>query len=273
MFTPVTDNPNCTMQREHFDRFPPIRRTAEHLFDTMTKMHQRGLYYSNWVGSLEQSHIRNTVIAKGPDYEPLSWGYDDLNIPWFTIWEYSWVLANSGVLHPEQKPLRILDLGGSSSVFDVALGLHGHHIVVVDKNEESLNNAKYNAEALGYTLEVIPADFQQLSQALAGQEGTFDCILSVSVLFFCDPQRHQILERNLFRYLKPGGLLAFSFDFLNPHPVRNIHDPVSYFNFRHLNLLPEGASFVDNKERHHLYRLDTSKGHYTAGALFFQRQK
>lgn len=270
MFDPITPNPNCTMRRDHFDEFPLLRETADELCKTMRLLHDKDLLYSSWVSSFGDGHIENTRIAKGPDYVPLPWAYDDDNIPWFTLWEYSWVLRNSGVLTSE-KPLRILDLGGSSSVFDALLGLRGHKVVVVDRNKEALENARYNAEQFGYDLEGIHGDFIQLPVLLAGYEGAFDCVLSVSVLFFCNDICHTVLTRNLHSYVKPSGLLAFSFDFLNPHPVRFVREPISYFDYVGFSALPKGAVFVDHGERHHLYRLDPSKGHYTAAALFLGR--
>jgi len=234
----------------------------------MREFRAAGLCYSTWVGTLDEAHVPETVQNKGPAYEPLPWAYDDRNIPWFTLWEYSWLLANSGLL--DIAPTRVLSLGGNASILEATIARCGHDVTVVDRREYALAIAGRNARRLGYRLRTCPGDFVALAELL-GVEEPFTHVVSTSVLFLCGQQARDVVGRQLWRFVVEGGLLAFTFDYANPNPKRWLVDPIGHFAFDNFTVVPPSSAFQDAGERHHLYYPDPLKGYYTAGALFMRR--
>lgn len=260
-------NPNRTMSREDF-QFPAIRKAADHVQETMELLHSEGLIYSHWCGQLDDKHRPSTVANKGPNYEPLTWAYDDESIPWFTLWEYSWLLHCSKIMR-KKKPRKILSLGGSSSSLEATLARLGHSVTVIEQRPYTVENARKNAAALSWDMDVIQGDIADIGTLV--EDAKFDMVFSTSVLFLAGAIAQEAVARHLWMKMDPSGdgLACTTFDFLNPNPARCVSDPISHFKWDHFSPWPPAKEgFHDNGERHHFYYPDPEKGYYTAGALF-----
>jgi 2-polyprenyl-3-methyl-5-hydroxy-6-metoxy-1,4-benzoquinol methylase len=262
--TKLPDSPNRTMSREDFD-IPAIRRAADAIQATMQRLNAAGLTYSHWCGQLDDAHLRNgsTQANKGPDYKPLSWAYDDANIPWFTLWEYSWLYHWSGIWRKKKKR-NILSLGGSSCALDATLAEAGHHVTVVEQRPYTVENTRKNAAARGWDMEVVQGNIADLLDLVP--DVTFDMMFSTSVIFLAGVPAQQAVAEHLAQKFDPDGdrLALMTFDFANPNPSRYLDDPVDHFQWRRFAPL---SPFTDNGERHHFFYPDPDKGFYTAGAL------
>jgi len=252
------------MSRADFE-LPNMRAAADLVQGTMLELKRRGLIYSNWVGTLTPEHYPTTELNKGPGYEALPWFHDDPNIPWFTLWEYSWVLVNSGVL-AAQNPLRILSLGGSSSAFDAFLASLGHNIVVIEARPYTVENTRKNIAEMGWDMEIVLGNIGNVRNLLSGR-APFDLCVSTNVLFLSGEEAQKEVRDGLADIVRMGGVHCFTFDVFNPNPKRYLADPVAHFDVRGFRVDPEGEEFYDNGERHHLYYPEPELGRYTAGGL------
>lgn len=262
----IMENPNVTLDRNYLF-LPTIRKIIEDLQAMMRKIKNRGLKYSSWCDTLDSRHVVQTTLNKGPAYEPMPNSFDDVNIPWFTLWEYSWLIANSGILN--KKDQEILDLGGGSSVLSAYLADKGNHVTVIDRRGPMIENAIKNAKMLGYSLEGVDADLVDIKSLLRGR--TFDHIISVSVLFLCGREARSAVLSTLKDITRKGSKVSISFDYLNPNPKRYVDNPEKYFYAPGFRIVPKNSHFVDNEKRYHFFFPDPSKGYYTCGALFMEK--
>lgn len=115
------------------------------------------------------------------------------------------------VVAPQQgaKPLRILDAGGGQGQFSLTLARAGHHVVICDISAEMLAQARRQAEAEGLleSVSFVRGAIQALPAHLSDTE--FDLVLCHAVIeWLAQPQT---LLPCLYRYLKPGGQLSFTY--------------------------------------------------------------
>jgi len=261
---------NRTMRKTDFLE-PTFRAAADAVQETQRMLNARGLEYTHWCGQLGDAHLETTKLNKGPKYEPLEWAYDDARIPWYTLWEYSSVLVATDLLNLELKPKRVLSLGGSASSMEATIARFGHHVEVIDRRRNMLEHAKANAKQMGWDMTFQHADLKDIDRVLqAGNAVPFDVVVSVSVLFLAGGDAREAVREDLQHHVRPGGIAAITFDFVNPNPERYIDDPEAQLSFQGFQRV--GAPFYDRGDRHHLYYPDESKGHYTAGCLVQQRQ-
>jgi len=266
----VLNPPNRTMSKADFE-VPAFRAAADAVQETQRLIKAEGLVYSHWCGQLDDAHIPSTVANKGEAYEPLPWSTDDERIPWFTLWEYSWVLSHSGLLDSNKK-LRVLSLGGSSSSCEATVARMGHHVTVIEGRPYTADNARKNARHFGWDMLVHHGRFEDLPAILRGAE-PFDVVISTNVLFLCGDEARRVIGDHLFEFVRPGGEAFITFDFGNPNPKRYLDDPYSYFGYSYFEVQAHEVPFLDNGERHHFFYPDPSKGHYTAGAVALRRAR
>jgi S-adenosylmethionine-dependent methyltransferase len=115
------------------------------------------------------------------------------------------------VVAPQQgeKPLRILDAGGGQGQFSLALARVGHQVVICDISAEMLAQARRQAEQEGLleSVSFVHCAIQELPAYLSATE--FDVVLCHAVIeWMAQPQT---LLPCLYRYLKPGGQLSFTY--------------------------------------------------------------
>lgn len=123
--------------------------------ELIRKMYTPGVCPTSWWGTLPKNgrrkislrdRLRNWVQRdwvltdrrfgvgyenRGPEYEPLAGAVDDGWFPWFLYWEIYWVLRHGPRL---EKHLRVLDAGGTASLFTCYLASLGVETHSVDRN-------------------------------------------------------------------------------------------------------------------------------------------
>ena len=261
-------NPNRTMSRDDFETVPGLRACAELIQSAMQEVRAAGGQHSTWWGTLDEDHVPETEKNKGADYQPFDWMIDERNIPWFTMWEYSWVLLTSDLIHL-RAPQEVLSLGGAACALDIAIGLLGHSVTVIEKRDYSAEQANRNARLLNmaHRFRAHKYSIEHFDQPL--RERKFDRVVSTNVLFLAGKPSRDALQRNLWRHVKVGGRCCFTFDHLNPNPERFVDSPETHFSWEFFQRV--GEPFFDNGERYHDYYPDPHKGRYTAGALVLER--
>lgn len=300
---------NKTMDRNDL-LSPDAMPVVAALNDLIHTLYARGVAPSSWVGTLPSAPIHRvrstlsgrfrrflgghvTEYVENPaerkalergmeqrlDYEPLSNVADDRRFPWFLYWEIYWALRHMG---PMLRPnVRLLDAGGASSLFTCYLTSLGHEVHSVDLNERLIRNGERVASTMGwarmfsYVMDMRRLDFP---------DRYFDHAFSICVFEHLDYDVKQAALREIARCLKPGGMLAITFDYRNPAPgvvgvgkdprPRNalkseadIHR--SFLRTGEFRIIgnplfhDNGRSYLD----HPLYR----RAPYTFGAMFLQR--
>jgi 2-polyprenyl-3-methyl-5-hydroxy-6-metoxy-1,4-benzoquinol methylase len=205
---------NKTMERADLDR-PAARAVVEELDELVRWLARRGLRASSWYGSLDETASWERT-NRGYGYEPLPGAADDGCFPWFLYWEIAW-LATNLTLVPGR---RLLDLGGSSSLFSFFAASRGLEVTTVDLNRALVVNADNVAARTGWRLDNHVMDMRDLRL-----EGTFDDISSVCVFEHIPLSGRVEVTSEIARYLSPGGTFSLTFDYLNPSRRARISSP------------------------------------------------
>ena len=137
------------MQREDLER-PDARPLIEELDELVRQLHSKGLGVSSWYGGLELAPAvqRFQALNRGYGYSPLPGTVDDELFPWFLYWEIAWILLNT----PFDPGDRVLDMGGSSSLFSFLLASRGLSVTTVDLNPALVAHANAVAKAMSWDL-------------------------------------------------------------------------------------------------------------------------
>ena len=208
---------NKTMDRDDLDA-PDARRVVGELDALVEELRGRDLRASSWYGSLDASGAIGAWerANRGYGYRPLDGAADDRRFPWFLYWEIAWIVVNNA-FRPGQ---RLLDLGGSSSLFSYYLASRGLEVVTLDLNGDLVDNANAVAERTGWSLTNVRGDMRDLRI-----EGGFDHITSVCV-FEHVPMSGRVATSGRIRdLLHDGGTFSITFDYANPSRHAQISTP------------------------------------------------
>lgn len=105
--------------------------------------------------------------------------------------------------------MNILDLGCGPGLYTENLAKYGHLVTGMDFSSNSISYAKESANRKNLDIEYIQQDYLELEE-----EKRYDLILLIFTDFgVLTPVQREILLRNIYRALKPGG--TFVFDVLN----------------------------------------------------------
>ena len=109
--------------------------------------------------------------------------------------------------------MNILDLGCGPGLYTENLAEYGHLVTGMDFSSNSITYAKESASRKNRDIEYIQQDYLELEE-----ENRYDLILLIFTDFgVLTPVQREILLRNIYRALKPGG--TFVFDVLNENPA------------------------------------------------------
>jgi SAM-dependent methyltransferase len=284
------------------DAFPVVQGLNDLIRDVASK----NLAMSSWVGTLPDAtgldvrfFLQNAwkalrgkpklarpsadvALARGMqqrlDYQPLEDMADDLRYPWFLYWEAFWALHNTKAFH--KADMRILDGGGTSSLFTCYLASLGYEVHSVHLNKKLKRNGDLLARSMNwnmksYTMNLMNLDFP---------DQYFDHAYSICVFEHLDYDIKQSALAEIARCLKPNGILSITFDYRNPAPgvvgygkdlrsrnaLKSLADiKRNFLSTGHFQLL-ENPEFQDNGESylsHPLYKDQP----YTFGAIFLQK--
>ena len=208
---------NKTMEPSDIEYDRPKTIIAE-LNDLIRYLKNNRLRVSSWYGCFEYSAQESLyeTINRGYNYTPLDHSEDDKYFPWFLYWEIVWV-----VLKAEFKiGQKILDLGGSSSLFSYYLASKGLDVTTVDLQRNLVENANSVARQTGWHLKNHVMDMQDLSF-----DKKFDHITSICVNEHIPIIARVKINRMIKNLLIPGGRFSITFDYRNPSRRAMINSP------------------------------------------------
>lgn len=191
--------------------------TAE-LGDLIKNLKDRGLKISSWYGRFELTGDKNSseVINRGYNYEPIEEAVDDRNFPWFLYWEIVWVTINAEF----SKGQKVLDLGGSSSLFSYYLTSKGLDVTTVDLQENLAQNANRVAQQMEWKLTNYVMDMRNMEFS-----SQFDHITSICVYEHIPMYERIEINKTIAKLLTPGGRFSITFDYRNPSRFARINTP------------------------------------------------
>lgn len=257
------------MSRADLER-PEAQAIVAELDDLVRRLAEMGLRPSTWYGELEPETDGAAweLANRGPDYEPLPGAADDARYPWFLYWEIAWLMLNTDI-RPGQ---RVLDLGGSGSLFSCFLASRGVEVTAIDLNEKLVEHGNHIAARTGWPLRNLVMD---ISRPQLGER--FDHAASVCVFEHLPLVGRIKAGRELGELLVPGGTFSLTFDYVNPGPTAMISSPAAvhaqFVRASGLDLRGN-QKFHDEGERyllHPAYDPAAEDGRYTFGAVFMQK--
>jgi len=219
------------------------------------------------------------VNRGGESYQPVPGITDDTHHPWFLYWEAYWVHTRGPDL---TRAERVLDAGGTASLFSSFLGSLGVETHSVDLNERLVAAGDETAGAMGWDLHSYCMDMTDLRF----DDGWFDHAYSICVFEHLDAELRRRALDELARVLKPGGVLSITFDYgapgvslagsgINSDPDNLIRTPddVARHFWSCEAFEPVGsATFKDNQKRYLAWPDDPSQ-RYTFGAVFLRKRE
>lgn len=231
---------------------------------------------------LSNKHVPSVCVGKrnrGPDYEALPGAEDDNRIPWYLYWEIVWVLTKGPTL---KKTDRLLDAGGTASLFTCYMASLGFEVHSIDLKEHLISTGNHISKKMGWNMHSYAMNMKKLDFP----DNHFDHAFSICVFEHLDYEVKQSALAEISRVLKPGGVLSITFDFRNPAPaVVNVGADTSSKNQLsnesdiHRSFLSTGLfeivgnkSFVDNQKA---YLVHPAFGNqpYSFGAIFLRNKK
>ena len=190
----------------------------EELNDLISNLKKKDLKISSWYGNFELTGENDSVewINRGYNYKPIEGTVDDKNFPWFLYWEIVWVSMNAEF----NKGQKVLDLGGSSSLFSCFLASKGLDVTTIDLQEELVNNANQVAQQTGWKLKNYVMDMRKLDF-----DFRFDHITSICVYEHIPVYDRVKINKTIEKLLLPLGRFSITFDYRNPSRFVRINTP------------------------------------------------
>ncbi len=137
---------------------------------------------------------------------------------------------------PEDKPLRILDVGTGTGYFAILLSQIGHQVTGIDLTDAMLQEARENAALY----QVCPVFLQMDAQNLDFPDQSFDVVISRNLTWTLPEP--ETAYKEWMRVLKKGGILL-NFDADYASNVRNQNTSASYISdtevYGHCGVTPE----------------------------------
>jgi SAM-dependent methyltransferase/tetratricopeptide (TPR) repeat protein len=124
---------------------------------------------------------------------------------WLRLWEYSGAIVESGV----DSRMEVLDAGGTGTVLSYYLAAEGCRVTTVDINAGKLRDARLATPALGLGMRHVLASITDLPFPAE----RFDAVFSICVIEHLARADQSRGMAELARVLRPGGVLALTFDY------------------------------------------------------------
>lgn len=208
------------------------------LNELILNVKNKGLKISSWFGMFDLKGEKDTFewINRGYGYSNLAGSVDDNNFPWFLYWEIIWIVEHNKF----NKNHKVLDLGGSSSLFSYYLASKGLEVITVDIQNNLVENANFVARKMGWNLNNYCMDIRALDFDIE-----FDHITSICVFEHIPIYDRVYINHEIKKLLKPGGDFSITFDYRNPSKQARICTPNDvYEQF----IAPSGLEIRGNKE-------------------------
>jgi ubiquinone/menaquinone biosynthesis C-methylase UbiE len=282
---------NRTMDRDDFNK-PEFKIIFKELNNLIKHLYRKGLYMTSWYGTLpsnpKKQHFfpylkdNQEIIAqnnRGYDYKPLKYAVDDARIPWYLYWEIAQVITNGPELHGNS---RVLDNGGTSSLFSCYLASLGVEVHSIDINSGLVANANRIAKEMNWKLYSNTMDMAKLDF----HDNFFDHSYSICVFEHLSYELKQSALKEISRCTKKDAILSITFDYRNPAPSiafigydntsqnkLSTMDDISR-NFLGTNFfeLYGNKIFYDNNKSY-LVHPEFNNSPYTFGSIFLRNKK
>ncbi len=178
------------------------------------------------------------------------------------LWEYCHTIIVTGI--HKQQPCKILDVGGTGTIFSYYLATMGHDVYVLDIDEQKYKDAIVVAEAL--RINVVPV-LGDMSNMIFNDE-EFDWVYSISVIEHLSLEKQPFALKECARVLRKDGLFSLTFDF-GPRGADNAIRIEEEIESRLIN--PSGLMVYGNKD----FKITTEIGYRkpkTFAALFLKKE-
>lgn len=274
--------PNKSMSRNDL-LAPEATETVRGINKVIRDVYDQGMAMTSWYGKLEKPGTPVGMDNRGHHYEPLPDAADDARLPWFLYWEIEWAMRHGPRIEPG---MRVLDAGGTSSLFTCYLASLGAEVHSIDINPELIRHQNKIAKKMGWKMKAYSMDVGKLEF----EDEYFDHAFSICVFEHLDFYIKRAAFNEVHRTMRPGGVLSVTFDYDNPAPYvfhyqgfdarpRNTIDSPQrvreQFSSNGLLEMAEGQEFHDNGERYLCppkeARLKEPRD-YSFGAVFLHRR-
>jgi len=292
-----TEMINKTMDRD--DLLTPDGQAFTHRLDRLHRtLDRRHLPVTSWYGDLPPQGpalwqsglnvLRGKPLGRpreivgeqnrgGAEYRPVPGITNDDRHPWFLYWEAFWVTRNGPPIGPG---VRVLDAGGTASLFSCFLASTGAEVHSIDFNPELAKSGKRIARRMRWNLHSYAMNIG----ALQFEEGFFDHAFSICVFEHLPHQLRRRALAEIARCLKPGGMICLTFDYRGPgvalsgasfdrSPEHLLNTPeLVHHNFDGVHGLEVvgNSPFLDNGKSY-LRAPEPGCEGYTFGAMFLRR--
>jgi len=195
---------------------------VDQLNSLIEKLRAKGLKISSWYGrfDLTGDTKSNEWVNRGYGYRSIEGVVDDKNFPWFLYWEIVWVVSNNE-FSPKHK---VLDLGGSSSLFSYYLASKGVDVTTIDLKKELVDNANFVGKQMGWSLKNYVMDMRELTF-----DSKFDHITSICVYEHIPIYSRVTINKKIKDLLVEGGKFSITFDYRNPSKSAQISSPKAIY--------------------------------------------
>ncbi len=230
-----TINKTMDLQDMKSDKALTIIDELNNLVNMLSAKHLR---ISSWYGrlGLTGNTKSNEWVNRGYGYRSLEGAVDDKNFPWFLYWEIVWVVSNNE-FSPQHK---VLDLGGSSSLFSYYLASKEVDVTTIDIKKELVDNANFVGKQMGWSLKNYVMDMRQLNF-----DSKFDHITSICVYEHIPMYERVTVNKKIRDLLVEGGKFSITFDYRNPSKFAQISSAKDvYEQF----VKPSGLKIRGNKD-------------------------
>lgn len=221
------------------------KKVIEELVTLNRQYETKGCKISSWFGECEPTSYSKklSLFNRGYDYKPiLKDDKLDFKYPNFLLWETYWVYSNLNI----KKGDRVLDIGGSCSLFSFYLASKGAKVVAIDLNPKIVEEANRIAKIMGVDYVAVCSDAEEY---LLNTNEKFDYITSICVFEHIEINKRKRIVKNLDKALNKDGTIAFTFDYKNPSRfvrINNEDDIKAHFLCNEKLYMVENQDFYDN---------------------------
>lgn len=210
-------NINKSMNKEDLELKEALP-VVEELNALINELKNKKLKISSWYGTFDLTAKPDSFerINRGYGYTGLEGAVDDMNFPWFLYWEIVWVIINNDF----NKDQKVLDMGGSSSLFSYFLASRGIDVTTIDIKRDLVDNANHVAQQMGWKLHNYIMDIRELDF-----DCKFDHITSICVYEHLPMYDRIAINKKIKDFLVEGGTLSLTFDYRNPSMFARISSP------------------------------------------------
>ena len=194
------------------------------------------------------------------------------------MWEYARGLAltnTSARTRSNDRPLTVLDIGGAMTAPVFYLAGLGDSVVCLDIDQQLTDRTNTTAARRQLRIDARTTNLvdDDPSAADLGVDDGFDRVFCFCVIEHVPAPGQTVLAQRMAALVKPGGMLAMSFDFgedaPSEAPLRTTERVDEIRSAIGLPLMGNDA-FVDTGSRHRLDRRYPDRL-FTFGSMFFQR--